>query len=38
MALLGEALHTLSDVLISGFLLVAAIWSRKEADEVHMFG
>lgn len=38
MALLAEALHTLSDIFISGFLLVAAIWSRKEADEVHMFG
>lgn len=38
MALLGEALHTLSDIFISGFLLVAIIWSRKEADEVHMFG
>jgi cation diffusion facilitator family transporter len=38
MALFAEALHTLSDILISGFLLVAAIWSRKEADEVHMFG
>ncbi len=38
MALFAEALHTLSDILISGFLLVATIWSRKEADEVHMFG
>ncbi len=38
MALLGEALHTLSDVFIYGFLLMAAIWSRKEADQVHMFG
>lgn len=38
MALLAEALHTLSDIIVSGFLLVAAIWSRKEADEVHMFG
>src|SRR3990172_4697265 len=38
MALLAEALHTLSDIFISGFLLVATIWSRKEADEVHMFG
>lgn len=38
MALLAEALHTLSDIFVSGFLLVAAIWSRKEADEVHMFG
>lgn len=38
MALLAEALHTLSDIFISIFLLVAVIWSRKEADEVHMFG
>jgi cation diffusion facilitator family transporter len=38
MALLAEALHTLSDIFISGFLLVAAIWSRREADEAYMFG
>lgn len=38
MALLGEALHTLSDVLVSAFLLAATLWSRKEANEVHMFG
>lgn len=38
MALLAEALHTLSDIFVSGFLLVAALWSRKETDEVHMFG
>ncbi len=38
MALFAEALHTLSDIFISGFLLVAIIWSRKEVDEVHMFG
>lgn len=38
MALFAESLHTLSDIFISGFLLVALIWSRKEADEVHMFG
>jgi len=38
MALFAEAFHTLSDIFISGFLLVALIWSRKEADEVHMFG
>ncbi len=38
MVLFAEALHTLSDIFISGFLLVAIIWSRKEADEVHMFG
>lgn len=38
LALLAEALHTLSDIFVSGFLMVALIWSRKEADEVHMFG
>jgi cation diffusion facilitator family transporter len=38
MALLAEALHTLSDIFVSGFLLIATIWSGKEADEVHMFG
>lgn len=38
MAMLAQALHTLSDIVISGFLLIATIWSRKEADEVHMFG
>jgi cation diffusion facilitator family transporter len=38
MALMAEALHTLSDIFVTSFLLVAAIWSRKEADKVHMFG
>ena len=38
MVLLADALHSLSDLFIYGFLLVALIWSRKEADEVHMFG
>jgi len=38
MVLLADALHSLSDLFIYGFLLVAMIWSRKEADEVHMFG
>ncbi len=38
LALLAEALHTLSDIFVSGFLLLALIWSRKEADEIHMFG
>jgi cation diffusion facilitator family transporter len=37
-AILADALHSLSDVFIYVFLLVATIWSRKEADEVHMFG
>lgn len=38
LALLAEAFHTLSDIFVSGFLLVAIIYSRKEADEAHMFG
>jgi cation diffusion facilitator family transporter len=38
MALLAEALHTFSDIVISGFLLIAAAWARKAADETHMFG
>jgi cation diffusion facilitator family transporter len=38
MALLAEALHTLSDIFISGFLLVAALYSRRQANETHMFG
>jgi len=38
LVLLAEALHTLSDILISTFLLVAVFWSRKPADEFHMFG
>jgi divalent metal cation (Fe/Co/Zn/Cd) transporter len=35
---LAEALHTLSDIFISLFLLVALLWSRRKADAVHMFG
>jgi cation diffusion facilitator family transporter len=38
MALLAEALHTLSDIFISGFLLIAMLYSRKQADATHMFG
>ena len=38
MALMAEALHTLSDIFVSGFLLAAAYYSRKSADKVHMFG
>lgn len=38
MALLAEGLHTLSDIFVSGFLLIAARWSRRKADEVHPFG
>lgn len=38
MAVLAEALHTLSDIFISGFLLAALLWARKKADREHMFG
>jgi cation diffusion facilitator family transporter len=38
MALLAEALHTLSDIFITGFLLAAAVWSRRAADRTYMFG
>jgi cation diffusion facilitator family transporter len=38
MALLAEALHTLADIIISGFLLVATYYSRRVADRIHMFG
>lgn len=38
MALMAESLHTLSDIFVSGFLLMAAYYSRKAADQKHMFG
>jgi cation diffusion facilitator family transporter len=38
MALLAESFHSLSDLLISGFLLLALLWSRRGADRAHMFG
>lgn len=38
MALLAEALHTLSDVFVAGFLIIALQYSRRKADETHMFG
>ena len=38
MAIFAEALHTLSDIFVSSFLLLALIYSRRQADEVHMFG
>ena len=37
-ALLAEALHTLSDIFIAAFLLIASYYSRRAADRVHMFG
>jgi cation diffusion facilitator family transporter len=38
MALLAEAMHTLSDIFVSAFLLAAAYYSRRSADQKHMFG
>jgi len=38
LALLAEALHTLSDLFVSAFLLIAAFYSRRQADATHMFG
>lgn len=38
MALMAEALHTLSDIFVTGFLLFAAFYSRRSADQEHMFG
>lgn len=38
LVLLAEALHTLGDILISGFVLLAARWSRRPPDAVHVFG
>ncbi len=37
-ALLAEALHTLSDLAISGFLLIADRFSRRPADTRYRFG
>ncbi|HEY3374215.1 MAG TPA: cation diffusion facilitator family transporter [Candidatus Aquicultor sp.] len=34
----AEALHSLADMLISGFLLIALIWARKPADREYRFG
>lgn len=38
LALLAEALHTLSDLIVSSFLLLSARWSRRPPDAIHMFG
>jgi len=38
MGLLAEALHTLSDIFVSGFLLLALALSRRKEDSEHMFG
>ena len=38
LVVLAEALHTLNDIIISGFLLGASYYACKKADERHMFG
>lgn len=38
MILLAEALHTLTDMFISGFLLISLWYSSKEPDDIHNFG
>jgi len=38
LVLFAQALEMLSDVLVSTFLLLSIFWSRKPADEFHMFG
>lgn len=38
LALLAEALHTLSDIFISGFLWIALAYSRRQADRRFPFG
>ena len=34
----AQALEMLSDIMVSTFFLVSFYWSRKPADEFHMFG
>lgn len=38
LALFAEALHTLTDIFLCAFLLGAAVWSRRSADDRHPFG
>lgn len=38
LALMAEALHTLSDIFISGFLWIALAYSRRQADRRFPFG
>jgi cation diffusion facilitator family transporter len=38
MALLAESLHTLADIFVAAFLLVAMSYSRRKADTEHAFG
>lgn len=36
--LYAEALHSLADIIIAVFLLIALIWTRKSADKNYRFG
>lgn len=38
LTLYAQALDRLSDVLVSGFLLLSVYWSKKPSDKFHMFG
>lgn len=38
LVLYAQALEMLSDIMVSTFLLLSLYWSRKPADEFHMFG
>ncbi len=38
LALLAEALHTMADILVTGFLLLALHLSRRQEDADHMYG
>lgn len=38
MVLLADALHSVSDILVFGILLIASGWARKQADSGHLFG
>jgi len=38
LSLFAEAMHTLSDVFVAAFLLIALYYSRRAADALHMFG
>lgn len=38
LVLYAQSLEMLSDVMVSVFLLLSFYWSRKPADEFHMFG
>jgi cation diffusion facilitator family transporter len=38
LVVLAEALHTLNDIVISGFLLAASHYASKKADDKHMYG